>query len=131
MDAPETHSAVGEPSRPSLDASSPVPVPLAPRPRPPHLGALYASPTGPTVLVYYPEHHHLGLPLMPHQLAAASGPPSTEDTEPLHFRILHRTDGGEIIEATVLIEPASLPAPSGDWVARPFGNWVVRVAHIG
>jgi hypothetical protein len=63
---------------------------------------------------------------------APSAPgPLPEAMEPLGFRILHRTDSGQLIEATVLVEPASFPAPAGDWVVRPLGDWVVRVAHIG
>jgi hypothetical protein len=64
MDAPETPSVVGEPSRPSQDESS---TGRATGPQPPHLGALYASPGAPCVLVYYPEHHNLGMPLVPKQ----------------------------------------------------------------
>jgi hypothetical protein len=131
MDAPETPSVVGEPSRPSPVVASPVP---APRPQPPHLGALYASPTGPTVLVYYPEHHNLGMPLVRKEIEAADGPtpePITEAIEPLEFEILYRTDGGSLIQATVRLDPASLPAPPGDWVVRPTGDWVLRVSHAG
>jgi hypothetical protein len=106
----------------------------APRPQPPHLGALYASPTGPTVLVYYPEHHNLGMPLVP-QAARGRRTGSRADRprtiEPLEFEILYRTDGGSLIQATVRLDPASLPAPPGDWVVRPTGDWILRVSHAG
>jgi hypothetical protein len=126
MDAPETLSDVGEPSQALSGRIVARACPLAPRPRPPHLGALYASPTGPTVLVYYPEHHSLGLPLVRKELEAADEPdpdPIIEALEPLEFEILYRTDGGSVIQATVRLDPASLPAPPGDWVVWPTGDW--------
>jgi hypothetical protein len=134
MDAPETPSTVGEPPRPSPDVASPVPAPPAPRPRPPHLGALYTSPGAPSVLVYFAEHHNLGMPLMPRWLEDAAEPapgPIAEVLEPLEFEILYRTDGGKLIQATVRLDPASLPAPPGDWVVRTTGDWILRVSHAG
>jgi hypothetical protein len=131
MDAPETLSDGGEPLRLSRDATSLMP---ALTPRPPHMGALYASPTGPAVLIYFPEHHSLGLPLVRKELEAADEPdpdPIIEALEPLEFEILYRTDGGSVIQATVRLDPASLPAPPGDWVVWPTGDWVLRVSHSG
>lgn len=135
MDAQDTPSIVGESPRPAQDASSRMPLQPATAPLPPPLRGLYASPKGPCVLIFFPEQHETGLPLVPKQLEDAADPdpePVTEAIEPLEFEILYRSDAGALIQATVRIDPASLPAPAGSWVIRRLGdNWVVRVIHAG
>jgi hypothetical protein len=116
MDAPETPSVVGEPPRPSPDDASPMP---APRPRPPNLGALYASPTGPTVLVYYPEHHNLGMPLVPKQLEAAEPRTPVEALLPLRCKFRFTSATGLLI---IVIVRLAFSAPLGDgWSTRRIG----------
>lgn len=133
MDAPELPPAVGGPLGPSPDVASAIPIQPATAPLPPPLRGLYASPKGPCVLIYFPEQHALGLPVVPRRLETAvePAPPVAEPMEPLEFEILYRTDGGKLIQTTVRLEPASLPAPPGDWVVRPTGDWILRVSHAG
>jgi hypothetical protein len=66
----------------------------------------------------------------PVPIRSAPGP-IAEALEPLEFEILYRTDGGSLIQATVRLDPASLPAPPGDWVVLPTGDWIIRVSHAG
>jgi hypothetical protein len=116
MDAPETPSVVGEPSRPSQDESS---TGRATGPQPPHLGALYASPGAPCVLVYYPEHHNLGMPLVPKQLEAAEPGTLVEALLPFRCKFRFTSAAGLLI---IVIVRLAFSAPLGDgWATRRIG----------
>lgn len=127
-DAPSP-SSVGTPPTPACDAPQPATAlqpTLTPDPPTPSLRGLYASPGGPSVLVYFPDHHNLAMPLVPKVLEREPEPAlTTRFPLPFRYRFRFIRPCGEVIEVTVRI--AFSPPPLGDgWSTRRVG-----ALHVG